>query len=260
MAKDLVKKQREVLLKKIDQHRSLAKPILEKAQQQHALEVIFMFDTTGSMDVYLTEVQTHIQLIVREIHKRVPGAHISIIAYKDHDQGPYVTLTLPFSDNEDEIINFLRSPDIAPGLGGGGPEAVECALRDANQLQWSTGIKGKAIILIGDKPPHGVMDSFEECSRHVDYRREIDQLKDKYVKIYTVLCNNIAETKSNFQWMAEKTNGKFVTLEEIQDLVDLIVAVSIKEYNPLLLEAYTDELRKKGVLTDSKKKLLENIQ
>jgi len=259
MSNEIVKKQKEALLKKIGEHKSLSKPILDKVRKAAPLEIVFMFDTTGSMDVYLSEVQTHIQLIVREIRKRVPDARISVIAYKDHEQGPYVTKTLGFTDKEEEIITFLRSAEIAPGAGGGGAEAVECALHDACQLEWSPGMKGKAIILIGDKPPHGVMDSFEECTSRRDYREETQNLIEKHVKIYTVLCNNVAETKSNFEWFAQKTGGKFVTLEAIHDLVELLVAVSIKESNPLLLQAYTEELKQKGVLTDSKRKLLQGI-
>ncbi|MBL7995830.1 VWA domain-containing protein [bacterium] len=259
MSGEIVQKQKEALLKKIAEHKSLAKPILDKARKTTPLEVVFMFDTTGSMDIYLSEVQVNVQLIIREIRKRVPDARISVIVYKDHEQGPYVTKTLAFSEKEEEITAFLRSPDIMPGAGGGGAEAVECALYEANQLDWTKGPKGKAIILIGDKPPHGVMDSFDDCLSGRDYRIETDKLVEKNVKIYTVLCNNVTETIKNFQFLAEKTGGKFVTLEAIHDLVDLIVAVSIKESNPLLLQAYTDELRKKGVLTDSKRKLLQGI-
>lgn len=259
MSGEIVQKQKEALLKKIAEHKSLAKPILEKASKTNPLEVVFMFDTTGSMDVYLSEVQVHVQMVIREIRKRVPDVRISVIVYKDHEQGPYVTKTLPFSEKEEEIIGFLRSPEIMPGAGGGGAEAVECALFEANQLNWTEGTKGKAIILIGDKPPHGVMDSFDDCLSGRDYRIETNKLIEKNVKIYTVLCNNVAETIGNFKFLAEKTGGKFVTLEAIHDLVDLIVAVSIKESNPLLLQAYTEELKQKGVLTESKRKLLQGI-
>jgi hypothetical protein len=259
MSGEVVRKQKEALLKKIADHKSLARPILDKVRKASALEIVFMFDTTGSMDVYLTEVQMHVQLILREIRKRVPDARIAVVVYKDHEQGPYVTLTQPFSDKEEELIKFLRSPDIAPGAGGGGAEAVECALFEVNRLDWSPGTKGKAVILIGDKPPHGVMDSFDECTSGRDYRIETNRLIEKHVKAYTVLCNNVAETRSTFQWLADKTGGKFVTLEEIHDLVELIVAVSIKECSPLLLQAYAEELKQKGVLTESKRKLLESL-
>lgn len=259
MSGEIVQKQKEALLKKIAEHKALAKPVLDKVRKASALEMVFMFDTTGSMDVYLSEVQMHVQLILREIRKRVPDARFALIVYKDHEQGPYVTLTHPFSEKEDELINFLRSSQIAPGAGGGGAEAVECALFEANQLEWSPGTKGKAIVLIGDKPPHGVMDTFDECTSGRDYRIETNHLIDKHVKIYAVLCNNVQETRSTFQWLADKTGGRFVTLEAIQDLVDLLVAVSIKESSPLLLQAYTEELKQKGHLTDSKRKLIQSL-
>lgn len=259
MSQDIIKKEKEALLKKIAEHKALAKPVLDKVRQAASLEVAFLFDTTGSMDAYLAEVQMHVQLIVREIFKRVAGARIAVIVYKDHEQGPYVTMTCPLTDKEAELVSFLKSPEIAPGAGGGGAEAVECALYEANQLDWSTHSIGKAIILIGDKPPHGVMDSFEECTSRRDYREETRKLKDRQIKIYTVLCNHVAETRANFEWLAEQTGGQFLTLDNIQDIVELIVAVSIKESNPLLLKAYTEELRQKGVLTESKRKLLQHL-
>ncbi len=259
MNQDIVKKEKEALLKKIAEHKSLTKPVLDKVKNASMLEVAFLFDTTGSMDDYLSEVQLHVQLIVREIFKRAAGARIAVVVYKDHEQGPYVTMTQPLTQKEDELVAFLKSPAIEPGAGGGGAEAVECALYEANNLDWSPNCKAKAVILIGDKPPHGVMDPIEECTSRRDYREETRRLAEKQVKIHTVLCNNVADTRSNFEWLANKTGGKFLTLEAIQDIVDLIVAVSIKESNPLLLKAYTEELRQKGALTDSKRKLLQNL-
>ncbi len=256
---DLVKKQKEELFRKIGEHRALTKPVLERVRKAGSLDVAMLFDTTGSMDVYLAEVQMHVQMMVREIRKRVADARIAVIAYKDHDQGPYVTQTLPFTNQEEEIIAFLRSSEIAPGAGGGGPEAVECALYEANRLDWSPGNKGKALILIGDKPPHGVTDSFDECAHKRDYREETNQLIQKHVKMYTVLCNNVQETRTTFQWFADRSGGKSVTLESIQDLVDFLVAVSIRESSPLLLQAYTEELKQKGKLTESKRRLLQSI-
>ncbi len=259
MSQEIIKKEKDALLKKIAEHKSLSKPVLDKVRTASSLEVAFLFDTTGSMDAYLSEVQLHVQLIVREIFKRVSGARIAVIVYKDHEQGPYVTMTQPLTHKEDELVAFLKSPAIAPGAGGGGAEAVECALYEANQLDWSANCKGKALILIGDKPPHGVMDPYEECTSRRDYREETRRLAERQVKIYSVLCNNVTETRNNFEWLAKQTGGKFVTLETIRDIVDLIVAVSIRESNPLLLKAYTEELKQKGVLTDSKRKLLQDL-
>lgn len=259
MSQEIIKKEKEVLLKKISEHKALAKPILDKVKKTSDLEVVFMFDTTGSMDQYLSEVQVHVELIVREIFRRVPGARIGVIVYKDHEQGPYVTKTQPLTDKEEEIVRFLKSPAIEPGVGGGGPEAVECALYEANQLDWSHNAKGKAVIVIGDKPPHGVMDSYDECTSGRNYREETNRLVEKQVKIYTVLCNNVTETRSTFEWLASHSGGQFLTLEAIHDLTELLVAVSIKESSPLLLKAYTEELRQKGLLTESKRKLLQHL-
>lgn len=256
---DLVKR-KEALLRKIETRKEKNQGLMKRLDKGVALEVVFLFDTTGSMEPYLVDVQVNIKLLIGEIKRRVPNARLGVIVYKDHDQGNYVTKSLPLTDREDELVNFLLSSAVEPGKGGGGPEAVECALYEANRFNWSPGNKGKAIVLIGDKPPHGVTDAFSECPLNRDYRAETEKLIQQKVKIYSVLCNNIAETRENFQWFADKTGGKFVTLEEIHDLVDFLVAVCIREANPLMLKSYIDELKQKGILSESKRKLLDHLK
>ncbi len=201
-----------------------------------SLDVVFMIDTTGSMDPYIDEVKHNIIRIIENILEYSPKIRMGCVAYKDHgDEGEdeyYLTKILPLTFDRKEIIGFMQSAGLYIGEGGGGPEAVECALREAVAFTWDR-MAPQAIILIGDKPPHGVMDGLKHCTKMRDYRKEVKALKTKGIKIYPILCNNISETEGNFRWMANETGGAFFYLKEISDLSDLLIGICLKETGKL---------------------------
>ena len=225
---------KEKILKKIAEKEKLLKE--GRFYADSSLDVVFMIDTTGSMDPYIDEVKRNIIRIIEKVLEYSPKIRMGCVAYKDHgDEGEdeyYLTKILPLTFERKEIIGLMHSPGLYIGEGGGGPEAVECALREAVTFHWNP-TAPKAIILIGDKPPHGVMDGLKSCTKMRDYREEVKALKIKGIKIYPILCNNISETEGNFRWMANETGGVFFYLKEISDLSDLLIGICLKETGKL---------------------------
>lgn len=224
---------------------------------ESSLDVVFAVDTTGSMESYIHEVRDNILKIMEDIFEFSQGIRMGIIAYKDHgDEGEnefYLTKILPLTFDKKEIVEFLRSPDLHIGVGGNGAEAVECALYEAVNLNWGLSQTPKAIVLVGDKPAHGVIDSFRECTRMKDYRKEVEAIKNKGIKIYPILCNNIHETESSFRWMASETDGTFIYLDDIFSLSDILIGICLKETGKLLeyktkLLEYGEKLRLEHIL------------
>jgi hypothetical protein len=222
-----------------------------------SLDVVFAIDTTGSMEPYIHEVRDNILKIMEDVFEFSQGVRVGIVAYKDHgDEGEsefYLTRILPLTFDKREVVEFLRSPDLHIGVGGEGAEAVECALFDAANLNWSSASTPKAIVLVGDKPAHGVIDSFRACPRMKDYRLEVEGIKTKGIKIYPILCNNIHETESSFRWMASETGGTFIYLNEISSLSDILIGICLKEAGKLLeykakLLKYGDKARLENIL------------
>jgi hypothetical protein len=222
-----------------------------------ALDVVFAIDTTGSMEPYINEVKDNILKIMEDVFEFSQGVRMGIIAYKDHgDEGEdefYLTKILPLTFDKKEVVEFLRSPNLHIGVGGDGAEAVECALYDAVNLNWSSATTPKVIVLVGDKPAHGVIDSFRACTRMKDYRKEVEVIKTKGIKIYPILCNNIHETESSFRWMASETGGTFIYLNEISSLSDILTGICLKEAGKLLeykakLLEYGDKTRLENIL------------
>ena len=222
------------ILEKIDEKEKLMKKGGFYADS--SLDVVFLMDTTGSMDPYIEEVRHNILKVIEQVLEYSPKIRMGCVAYKDHgDEGEdefYLTKLLPLTFDRKDIVGFVRSPELYLGEGGGGPEAVECALHEAVAYQWNA-TTPKAIILIGDKPPHGVMDGLKSCTRMRDYREEVKVIKKKGIKIYPILCNNLSETEGNFRWMAKETGGTFFYLKEISDLTDLLIGICLKETGKL---------------------------
>ncbi|HIJ89026.1 MAG TPA: VWA domain-containing protein [Desulfuromonadales bacterium] len=205
---------------------------------ESTLDVVFAIDTTGSMEPYIHEVRDNILKIMEDVFEYSQGVRMGVVAYKDHgDEGEnelYLTKILPLTFDKKEMVEFLRSPDLHIGVGGNDAEAVECALYDAVNLSWGLSRTPKAIVLVGDKPAHGVIDSFRACTRMKDYRQEVEAIKAKGIKIYPILCNKIHETESSFRWMASETDGTFIYLDDISSLSDILTGICLKETGKLL--------------------------
>jgi hypothetical protein len=220
---------------------------------QEGLDLLLLLDTTGSMGTYLAEIQRQLMAMVPELSRHVDDVRWGVVAFKDH--GPegewdhYLTKTLDLTRGLGALGRFLTSPDLAPGEGGGGAEAVECALRAANEFLWREGAR-KAVVLVGDKPPHGAgLDSFACCPAGVDYRDELEDLAKRGVAIYTILVGECLETRRVFEYFSARTGGTFLDLQHARDLPNSIVSVCHKEAGNLF--AYRRRLAKAGRLTDS---------
>jgi Mg-chelatase subunit ChlD len=223
------------------------------------LDAAFVIDTTGSMSVHLNEVRLRIAAIAAEVAAEVPRSRLGVVCFKDHDDegenAHYLTLAQPLTGSAAAMSEFLLSRTIAPGKGGGGAEAVECALHAARGLSWRRNAQ-KAIVLVGDKPPHGAgMDGLDGCPRGIDYRDEVEALAKKGVAIYTVLVDSHLETRRVFEWMSETTGGKFLELRSAKDLAPLLVSVCLAEAGRDV-ERFAAKLQAAGLMTDSRREIL----
>lgn len=257
---DTVTERKQKLLRRINEKARLLQE--GRLFADSSLDAVFMIDTTGSMDPYISEVQNNILRITDEVMEFSPRVRMGCIAFKDHgDEGEdefYLTKILPLTFDRKEIVEFVRSPDLYIGEGGGGPEAVECALHEAAGFNWNETSSPKAVILIGDKPPHGVMDSFNACMKSYDFKREVDIIAKKGIRIYPILCNSVSETESTFRWMAGRTGGRFFYLEDISDLSDLLTGICLKETGKISF--FEKKLLEYGDMTGTKRALLLGLR
>src|SRR4051812_12063628 len=146
-----------------------------------AVEVVFSFDTTGSMYPCLTQVRRNVKSTVTRLGEEIPGIRIGIIAHGDYcDKGStYVTSHLPLTDDMDAICRFVEK--VGPTGGGDAPECYELVLHEARSQPWSAGAP-KALVLIGDDVPPPPAHN----PGRLDWRQEAEALKKEGVAVYAV--------------------------------------------------------------------------
>jgi hypothetical protein len=129
--------------------------------QKTGLDVVFVFDSTGSMGGIILEVKTRIRQLMKVVTYLVPNARLGLVTYRDWkkydlDDYEYTVKYMPLvkgdRDGLDKLEAFLRTTE---AYGGGDiPEAVLGGIETAVQkCGWNKTSK-KVMIVFGDAPPH----------------------------------------------------------------------------------------------------------
>ncbi|MBQ0718639.1 MAG: VWA domain-containing protein [Gammaproteobacteria bacterium] len=125
--------------------------------RETGLDVVFVVDSTGSMDWVIDEVQRRIVDIVDVVRPLVPVSRFGVVAYRDVGSPSYVTQHQVLTFSLNKLSRFLNN--LSAEGGGDFQEAVYEGMKVATEKSgWRLGAK-KVIILIGDAPPH--QDSFQ---------------------------------------------------------------------------------------------------
>jgi len=213
---------------------------LEKTIIKTELEIIFCFDTTGSMYDWLENVQTKIGEIVSKLLEDIQGIRIGIIALGDYEQTkpePYVIKIKDFTTDVDEIVSFIFG--VEPTYGGDWEEAYELALKKARtKFSWSPGFK-KALVVIGDAVPHG-KDEYKK----IDWEEQLDLLIKQDIRVYGVQCNtNNEQVTEFFKQLAERSGGEHLSdLHELDSLEEIIKGLCYREAAEVQYEVHEKEI------------------
>ncbi len=142
------------------------------------IEIIFSFDTTGSMYPCLTQVRRNLKSTITRLLDEIPGMRIGIIAHGDYcDAGStYVTKHLNLSGDVDTICDFVQR--VEPTGGGDAPECYELVLHEARSLNWSSS-STKVLVMIGDDIPHAPA----QTPQKLNWRKELDSLTESGITV-----------------------------------------------------------------------------
>ena len=104
------------------------------------VDVVFSFDTTGSMYACLAEVRRGVKEAIRRLKADVRDIRIAIIAHGDYcdAHGSYVTKMIGFTEDETLLCNFVQT--VGATGGGDADECYELVLKEARtKLKWRPG-------------------------------------------------------------------------------------------------------------------------
>ena len=216
-------------LKKYSGEKSLSTVRQKMAEAQTGLDTVMMFDITGSMFSYFHAVRENLDNIARRLKSAVPKLRQAVFGYRNHgDERLYdeILITTPLTEN----VELIGQKIFSIKRGGGGLDALTCledALAAANRLDWNENA-AKTLVIIGDMPPHGVMDQVTKCPNKIDYRQEVEKLIFRQVKLYSVFCGHEKKAEGFFRSVAERSGGKFMSFDEIGLLSELLIGVGMK--------------------------------
>jgi Mg-chelatase subunit ChlD len=196
--------------------------------KRDGLDIVIVFDSTGSMQGEIDEVKNKIQRIGNALLRMIPKTRISICTYRDRND-EYVVKGIPLTDNLGQIVLFLEK--ISAQGGGDLPEAVDEGLRwsiEKNNFRRSA---RKVILLFGDAPPHQ--------SRNIACQKLAADFRNRQRgNVSTVTCRS-EQKLAEFEAIARIGGGEsFLTRNEREIMKQLVVLVFGSQHRGKVLEAF----------------------
>ncbi len=211
-------------------------------------DIVFTFDTTGSMYPCLTQVRRSIRNTVIRLFNDIPNLRIGIIAHGDYcdKNSTYVTKILNLTNDDLKIVDFIMN--VGPTGGGDSPECYELVLNKARtKLQWQAG-REKILVMIGDDVPHNVGYRYNYVNNTIDWRNELGLILESDIHVYGIHCMPGVRRHSEafYREIARKTEGYYITLDQFASITDLIMGICYRQMGIGRLEAFEDEIKKSG--------------
>jgi len=203
------------------------------------VEIVFSFDTTGSMSACLGEVRKKVSETVTRLMKDIPNIRIGIIAHGDYCDGKIAISVLDLSQDVKSICNFVNT--VSSTGGGDAPEAYELVLRDAQKLSWTQGYS-KALVMIGDEVPH--CPSY--TTSKINWFDEVDRLVEMGVKIYGVRALHCTHAIPFYEELSERSGAVSINFNSFKLIVDMFLAICYREASPEKLQQFEQEIKQEG--------------
>ncbi len=218
--------------------------------RETGLDVMFVVDTTGSMDWVLAEVNTRIIDIVDAVRQLVPVSRFGVVAYRDYGEPGYVTHLRTLTFSLAKLERFLGA--LTAEGGGSHQEAVYEGVKVAiDQASWRLGAR-KVIIVLGDAPPHknkvaSLLSINKAFAREGGQISALDVSRDANPAVMESMLGRpvnrafyTSKPMLDFQLLAEAGGGIAATLEGdvkiTRHLVSLILGGQFAREVSLLLE------------------------
>ncbi|XP_050401735.2 uncharacterized protein LOC126818382 [Patella vulgata] len=206
-------------------------------------EIVFSFDTTSSMYCCLTQIRDRVQDMIQRLQADIPGIRIAVAAHGDYcdKKSKYVLQLIDFGATVPELCDFVRQ--IEGTFGGDLDECYELVMqRVRTGLSWTPNSQ-RALVMIGDADPHEKDYVFEGFCPNIDWREELQHLKEMGVRIYGVKANGETCPADGF-WkvISKETNGLYLQMEKFDMIFETLMAICYREGNTDILQDYLKEV------------------
>ena len=218
------------------------------------LDVVFLFDVTGSMDWVSDTAKEKAHEITQSIIELVDDTAFGVTYFADYP-GSYTydgysntygsSDELPFVLAQDVTTDYDLISTAIDGLpyqyGNDLPESYTRAIYETQFLKWRSGAK-KIVILFGDAPTHDEdfyidlgenyggdpgRDGIANTADDLDFETVISQVSNAGITIMPIYCVSYPDDISqlSFDYMAAQTNGEVVNIDDASLILPTIVSM-----------------------------------
>lgn len=186
--------------------------------RKSGLEIVFVFDSTGSMGSSISATKNGIAAMLDLLRALVPDARFSLVTYRDKGPGEeYLVRSLPLGRDFFAATNFMQT--ISADGGGDTPEAVLAGLRAAFEQPWQPGAR-RVVVLAGDAPPHP-----RELRTVLDHVRRFTNVTGS--SVHTLLTNGERSgAAESFARIAQLGRGLCCPIADQQRLLRKVLALA----------------------------------
>jgi len=195
--------------------------------RRNGLDIVIVFDSTGSMTGEIDQVKRQIERIFTALLRLVPQTRVSLCTYRDVGD-EYVVKGIGLTRDVQELVRFLQN--VYADAGGDLPEAVDEGLKWAVEQNQFRSSARKVVLIFGDAPPHE--EKIQYClSLASDFHRKHQGI------VSTVTCRSPVPLPQFVQIARSGGGEAFVTSDERQIMTQLMVLVFGSRYRDKVVEA-----------------------
>ena len=162
------------------------------------VEICFSLDTACSIGIYLNNMKEQVKLLIKKLHAKIHGVRFAIFAHGDYCSTPYITKHINFSENVDDLCEWLFMLKLTTGRDVDG--CYELVLKEVQSLSWTPGSK-RALVMIGNADPHEPGYAYGTHTCNIDWR-------DETSKLMQMVCIRVKiRIQSRGNWKSECARG-----------------------------------------------------
>lgn len=197
----------------------------QAAEWSDAVDLMFVIDTTGSMQDEIDFLREELKDVIRRAREGAEALDIevSVNFYRDrHDD--YVVKSNPFTSSIDEAVSLIAA-ERAEG-GGDYPEAVEQALTDAvSGHEWRRSARTRLLFLVADAPPRREPQIIDELHAATVEAAKLG------IRIVPVASSGVdVNTEYLMRFLAAATGGTYVFLTDHSGIGDDHIEAAVGEF------------------------------
>ena len=190
------------------------------ALQESGLEIVFVFESTGSMTCAILDTKSTIVQMLDVLRNLVPDARIGLVTYRDRGRREdYLVREVPLDLDYWRATNFMQFV-VAEG-GGDRAEDVHAGLKSAFQQPWRTSAR-RVVVLAGDAPAHSedIKTMLQEVRAFANNRRSF---------VHTLITNPQQagdDTLEQFRQIAAAGRGTCESIENHDRILQRVLTLA----------------------------------